>query len=137
MVIGERLRELRIGRKLSQGYIEKRTGLLRCYISRVENGHTVPNLDTLEKCARALQVPLYRLFYDGEKPQKLPGLAAEDNDGWGKKGKGAAELRTLAKLLSRMKSADQKLLFGLAARMAGRNKPHSSTSDRDGSPMTT
>src|SRR5207253_11089409 len=74
MVIGDRLRELRAGKKLSQGDIEKRTGLLRCYISRVENGHTVPAIETLEKIARALDVPLYQLFYDGEEPPELPNL---------------------------------------------------------------
>ena len=64
------------GRKnsFSQGDIEKRTGLLRCYISRVENGHTVPAIETLEKMARALEVPMYQLFYDGEEPPKLPNL---------------------------------------------------------------
>jgi transcriptional regulator with XRE-family HTH domain len=63
------------GRKrLSQGDIEKRTGLLRCYISRVENGHTVPAIETLEKLARAMEVPPYQLFYDGDKPSKLPNL---------------------------------------------------------------
>jgi transcriptional regulator with XRE-family HTH domain len=67
MVIGDKLKELREAKKLSQGDIEKRTGLLRCYISRVENGHTVPNVDALEKMARALEVPMYRLFTD-EKP---------------------------------------------------------------------
>ena len=68
MIIGERLRELREQKKFSQGEIEKRTGLLRCYTSRVENGHTVPAVETLEKYARALEVPMYRLFYDGEPP---------------------------------------------------------------------
>jgi transcriptional regulator with XRE-family HTH domain len=72
MVICDRLRELRESKNLSQGGIEKRTGLLRCYISRVENGHTVPAIETLEKLARALEVPLYQLFYDGEKPPQLP-----------------------------------------------------------------
>jgi transcriptional regulator with XRE-family HTH domain len=52
MVIGNRLKELRESKELSQGDIEKRTGLLRCYISRVENGHTVPAIETLEKMAR-------------------------------------------------------------------------------------
>jgi len=52
MVISDRLRALREEKKLSQGDIEKRTGLLRCYISRVENGHTVPAIETLEKMAR-------------------------------------------------------------------------------------
>jgi len=57
MVIGSRLKELRESKNLSQGDIEKRTGLLRCYISRVENGHTVPAIETLEKMARSLEVP--------------------------------------------------------------------------------
>ena len=66
MVIGYRLKELRESKELSQGDIEKRTGLLRCYISRVENGHTVPAVSTLEKMARALEVPMYKLFHEGE-----------------------------------------------------------------------
>jgi transcriptional regulator with XRE-family HTH domain len=70
MVIGDKLKELRETKKLSQGDIEKRTGLLCCYISRVENGHTVPNADTLEKMARALEVPLYRLFTDDAQVKK-------------------------------------------------------------------
>ena len=72
MIIGDRLRALREEKKLSQGDIEKRTGLLRCYISRVENGHTVPAIETLEKLARALECPLYQLFYDGEEPPSCP-----------------------------------------------------------------
>lgn len=67
MMIGDRLRELRSHKKLSQGDIEKRTGLLRCYLSRVENGHTVPTIETLEKIARALEVPMYQLFYGYEE----------------------------------------------------------------------
>ena len=67
MIIGERLRELRVAKHLSQGDIEKRTGLLPCYISRVENGHTVPAIETLEKMARGLELPLYQLMYDGDK----------------------------------------------------------------------
>src|SRR5213075_941361 len=75
MVICDRLRALREEKKLSQGDIEKRTGLLRCYISRVENGHTVPTVETLEKMARALEVPLYKLFYDGEAPTKARAIS--------------------------------------------------------------
>ena len=74
MIIGDRLRAMREEKKLSQGDVEKRTGLLRCYISRVENGHTVPAIETLEKLARALECPLYQLFYDGEEPPKLSNL---------------------------------------------------------------
>jgi transcriptional regulator with XRE-family HTH domain len=60
MLIGDKLRALREQKNLSQGHIEKRTGLLRCYLSRVECGHTVPSIETLEKWARALEVPLRR-----------------------------------------------------------------------------
>ncbi|MGA8221247.1 MAG: helix-turn-helix transcriptional regulator [Candidatus Acidiferrales bacterium] len=66
MVIADRLRGLREQKNLSQGDIEKRTGLFRCYISRVENGHTIPAIETLEKFARAMEVPLYQLFYDAK-----------------------------------------------------------------------
>jgi transcriptional regulator with XRE-family HTH domain len=59
MVIGDRLIELREAKMLSQGDIEKRTGLLRCYVSRIEDNHTVPSVDTLEKLARALEIPMY------------------------------------------------------------------------------
>jgi transcriptional regulator with XRE-family HTH domain len=76
VIIADHLRELREAKKLSQGDIEKRTGLLRNYISRVENGHTVPAIETLEKLARALEVPLYQLFYEGEEPPRVPNVPA-------------------------------------------------------------
>src|SRR6266700_3287751 len=90
MIIGDRLRALREDKKVSQGNIEKKTGLLRCYISRVEHGHTVPAIETLEKFARALEVPMYQLFYEGEEPPKLPNLPKRkttDDILWGSKGK--------------------------------------------------
>jgi transcriptional regulator with XRE-family HTH domain len=72
MLIGDRLRALREAKKLSQGDIERNSGLLRCYVSRVENGHTVPAIETLEKWARALRIPLYQLFYEGEALPQIP-----------------------------------------------------------------
>jgi len=75
MIIGTRLKKLREERNLSQGDIEKRTGLLRCYISRVENGHTVPSLETLERLAASLELPLYQLFFAGDEPPTLPNLS--------------------------------------------------------------
>ena len=75
MPIGTRIRKRREEKKLSQGDLEERTGLLRCYISRVENGHTVPSLATLEKFALGLEVPLYLLVYDGDEPPVLPHLS--------------------------------------------------------------
>jgi transcriptional regulator with XRE-family HTH domain len=77
MIIGERLRALREEKKFSQGDIEKRTGLLRCYLSRVENGHTVPSVETLEKISRALEVPLYQLFYEGKDVPAPPKITAK------------------------------------------------------------
>ena len=78
MIIGTRLRKLREERRLSQGDIEKRTGLLRCYISRVENGHTVPSLETLERLASALEIPLFQLFYEGDDPPPLTNLSRRE-----------------------------------------------------------
>ena len=120
MIIGDRLRELREEKKLSQGDIEKRTGLLRCYISRVENGHTVPAIETLEKLARALEVPLYQLFYEGEEPPKLPNLLkrkTSDNIVWGNSGKHAVYLHKLTKCLSKAAEPDRKLLLAMAQKM--------------------
>jgi len=120
MQIAQRLRELREAKNFSQGEIEKRTGLLRCYTSRVENGHTVPSIETLEKYARALEVPLYRLFYEGEEPPKKPKLppAEKTEPLWGTRGKEWSELRRLAKALSLMDGSKRMLLLGLAQRMA-------------------
>ena len=64
MNIGETIRSFRLQRGMSQGDIEKRTGLLRCYLSRVENGHTIPSLDTLSKIAGAMELPLAQFFAD-------------------------------------------------------------------------
>lgn len=114
MQIGERLRELRESKDLSQGEIEKRSGLLRVYVSRVENGHTVPAIETLEKLARALEVPMYQLFYEGEEPPKvpaLPKLRLVDHTEWGSSGKDARYLRKLRRLLARMSDGDRRLLL--------------------------
>src|SRR5437879_7020792 len=100
MILGERLRTVREQKELSQGDIEKRSGLLRCYISRVENGHTVPAVETLEKMARALEVPMYRLFHDGEVPAGLSKLKPPKDDEFGRKGAEADYFSKLRKLLA-------------------------------------
>ena len=123
MIIGDRLREMREERKLSQGDIEKRTGLLRCYVSRVENGHTVPAIETLEKLARAMEIPMYQLFYDGEEPPKLPNLPkrnSSDDIAWGSSGKDARYLGKLRRLLAKTEEEDRKLLLYMAQKMAKR-----------------
>jgi transcriptional regulator with XRE-family HTH domain len=123
MIIGDRLRELREVKKFSQGEVEKRTGLLRCYISRVENGHTVPAVETLEKFARALEVPMYELFYDGEEPPKLPNLPkrkAGNDIAWGSKGKDARLLANFCRVFSRMEAGDLGMVLFMAQKMASR-----------------
>ena len=121
MVIGDRLRQLREDKKLSQGDIEKRTGLLRCYVSRVENGHTIPAIETLEKMARALEVPLYQLFYDGDEPPNVPNLLkqrASDASAWGSTGKNSIYLHKLVKCLGKSTDSDRKLLLALAQKVS-------------------
>jgi transcriptional regulator with XRE-family HTH domain len=125
MIIGERLRQIREQKNLSQGDIERKTGLLRCYVSRVENGHTVPAIETLEKLARAMDVPVCRLFYDGEKPPELPALPKREKgvpDGWGATGKESRFLRRFRTLLRRMEGRDRTLLLGLAQKMVSKGR---------------
>jgi transcriptional regulator with XRE-family HTH domain len=120
-MIGERLRTLRKDRNLSQGDIEERTGLQRCYVSRVENGHTIPSLETLQKMALALEVPLYKFFYEGDEPPQAPPLpivkkkAAEE---WGFSGKWGQFVGRLRSLLGKMEENDRQLLLLMAYKMA-------------------
>src|SRR5712672_1855214 len=123
MMISERLKDLREAKHLSQGDVEKRTGLLRCYLSRVENGHTVPAIETLEKMARALEVPLYQLFYDGEEPPQVPNLLKRKSSGeiaWGSSGKDARFLSKLRRLLGKSDEQHRKLILLMAQKMAHR-----------------
>ncbi|MGH9452422.1 MAG: helix-turn-helix domain-containing protein [Terriglobia bacterium] len=124
MVIGRRLRKLREERTLSQGDIEKRTGLLRCYISRVENGHTVPSLETLERLAAALEVPLYQLFYEGDDPPDLPNLSnrqtpeelvlSEEQE------KQVRFFEKVKRVLDKIEEKDRQLLLYMAQKLASR-----------------
>jgi len=125
MNIGERLRAFREQKKLSQGDIEQRTGLLRCYISRVENNNCVPAIETLEKMARALEVPLYQLFYDGEEPLKpsvLPKRRLGKDLAWGHSGKDGRVLDKFRRLLSRTGKKDRELLLLTAQKLASQSK---------------
>jgi len=123
MLIGTRLRQLREQKQMSQGDIEERTGLLRCYVSRVENGHTVPSLETLERFAGVLDVPLYLLFYSGDEAPETPNLTprksleemTSDN---GDKGQDAQFLLRLKNLLTRLTEPDRDVLLSVAKRLA-------------------
>jgi transcriptional regulator with XRE-family HTH domain len=120
MIIGDRLREMREEKRLSQGDIEKRTGLFRSYISRIEHNHSVPTIESLEKMARALEVPLYQLFYDGEEPPKPPILPKRksDENAWGSSGKDGRFLSKLRRLLGKSSDGDRKLVMHMAQKMA-------------------
>jgi len=121
MLIGARLRELREERKLSQGDITEVIGLPRSYISRIENGHAIPSLETLQRLAAALDVPFYRLFYTGqdaangqlvrrslEELAKDPGLA-------GNEARFLIEIRALTR---RLGDTERIFLLNLARKLA-------------------
>jgi transcriptional regulator with XRE-family HTH domain len=119
MVIGDRLKTLREEKDLSQGDIEERTGLLRCYVSRVENGHTVPSVETLEKFARALELPLYHLMFDGEKPPAPPkSIKRSTEDSLESSRSGALLMRKMLPLLAKMNQDDRNLILFLAGRVS-------------------
>jgi transcriptional regulator with XRE-family HTH domain len=110
MKIGATIRGFRLQRGLSQGDIEKRTGLLRCYLSRVENGHTIPSLDTLTKIARSLEIPLAHFFAENGAPKDLPTQRVSDD-----------ELRFLTQIRrysSSLNDSDKKLLLAMVKKFA-------------------
>jgi transcriptional regulator with XRE-family HTH domain len=125
MLIGTRLRQLREQKQMSQGDIEERTGLLRCYISRVENGHTVPSLETLERFAGVLDVPLYQLFYSDEGFPPTPSLTPRKTLEEMTAENGAIEedaqfLLKLRNVLTDLGGPDRDVLLTLAKRLATR-----------------
>ena len=122
MFVGERLRVVREQKQLSQGDIEKRTGLLRCYISRVENGHTVPSLETLEKMARALEMHLYQLLYDGDRPPAEGHSNGNQAGEWGGFGKDAPYLHKLRQLLAKMNDNDRVVFFSFVQNLVNRRR---------------
>jgi len=116
LMIGERLRTIRESKSLSQGDIEKRTGMLRCYTSRVENGHTVPSIETLAKYAQALDFPLYQIFYDGEaEPKKIKGLNLDGEKlSLGER----REIESLGRKFTKLKPRDKLLVRHMIAKLA-------------------
>ena len=111
MNIGETIRNFRLHRGMSQGDIEKRTGLLRCYLSRVENGHTIPSLDTLAKIARAMELPLSQFFSESGHSNGTKGLPQLSDD----------ELRFLSQIRRysvSLNDSDRKLVLAMVKKMA-------------------
>jgi transcriptional regulator with XRE-family HTH domain len=121
MMIGDRLRRFREAARFSQKDIVERTGLMHGYVSRVENGHTIPSIETLEKFARALEVPLYQLFYDSDEPPALPELSRQRSTNdvlWGSSGKAESYLTKFRQHLSRMDEDDRRLLLLVARKIS-------------------
>ena len=111
MNIGETIRNFRLQKGMSQGDIEKRTGLLRCYLSRVENGHTIPSLDTLAKIASAMEMPLAQ-FFAGDHPDNgskaLPQLSEDE----------IRFLTQIRRYSSNLNDSDRKLVLAMVKKMA-------------------
>lgn len=124
MYIADRLRQFREAKNLSQGDIEIRTGLHRCYVSRVENGHTVPSLETLEKLARAFEIPLYQLFYKGDELPPVPNspLVGKTKGDWVFSGRGLRLFSKIRRAVSQMTDKDRQLLLCMAQKMSRRRR---------------
>jgi transcriptional regulator with XRE-family HTH domain len=122
MDIAFRIRQLREYKKLSQGGLEQRTGLLRCYLSRVENGHTVPSIETLEKISSALEIPMYQLFFSDEtsSPEVSNERSTDLRQDWASFGKGRRMLGKFRTALAQMSNRDRALLLFIAAKMVGK-----------------
>jgi transcriptional regulator with XRE-family HTH domain len=122
MEIGQKLRELREEKHMSQGDIGKKACLLQCYVSRVERGRTIPNVETLEKFANVLGIPLYRLFTDGESI-RMPKLLSTNSESarQPRRGKLFDDLHLFGRAFRRMDRRRQILLMGLARKMARRH----------------
>ena len=112
MILGGRLKGLRTEQGLSQGDLQARTGFLRCYISRVENGHCIPMVDTLEKWVNALSIPLYQLFYDGPLRQTSSGKSDSPHD------KFELLVRNFRIAFGKMSERHRQMLTGVALQMA-------------------
>jgi transcriptional regulator with XRE-family HTH domain len=111
MNIGETIRNYRLQKGMSQGDIEKRTGLLRCYLSRVENGHTIPSLDTLSKIAGAMELPLSQFFSEAGHTNGAKGLPQLSDD----------EVRFLSQIRRysvSLNDSDRKLVLAMVKKMA-------------------
>ena len=105
MQIGSRIRELRERRGLTQGDVERGTGMLRAYISRVEHGHTIPSVENIERFALVLGVPLHEML----KEEGGDVLADRFDEPF---------LRLLAGYVHKMAAADRESLLSLAQRLA-------------------
>jgi transcriptional regulator with XRE-family HTH domain len=110
MNIGVTIRGYRLQKGMSQGDIEKRTGLLRCYLSRVENGHTVPSLETLQKIAGALEMPLSQFFAGESMSHDMSPLNLSETE--------IRFLTQVQRYSAHLSESDRKLLLAMVRKFA-------------------
>lgn len=110
MNIGSTIRGYRLQKGMSQGDIEKKTGLLRCYLSRVENGHTVPSLETLQKIAGALDLPLSQFFADETVSHEMASLNLSESE--------IRFLTQVQRYSAHLSDSDRKLLLAMVRKFA-------------------
>jgi transcriptional regulator with XRE-family HTH domain len=108
--IGATIRTYRLQKGMSQGDIEKRTGLLRCYLSRVENGHTVPSLDTLQKIAGAMDLQLAQFFADESVSREMSGMRLSEDE--------IRFLTQIQRYAAKLSENDRKLLLAMVRKFA-------------------
>jgi len=108
--IGTTIRDYRLQKGMSQGDIEKRTGLLRCYLSRVENGHTVPSLETLQKIAGALDLQLSQFFAEETVSREVSTLNLSEEE--------IRFLTQVQRYAANLSDSDRRLLLAMVRKFA-------------------
>ena len=108
--IGSTIRDYRLQKGMSQGDIEKRTGLLRCYLSRVENGHTVPSLETLQKIAGALDLQLAQFFAEDNVVKEVATLNLSEEE--------IRFLTQVQRYSANLSESDRRLLLAMVRKFA-------------------
>lgn len=108
--IGTTIRDFRLQKGMSQGDIEKRTGLLRCYLSRVENGHTVPSLETLQKIAGALDLQLSQFFANDTVAPHVSSLSLSEEE--------IRFLTQIQRYSANLSDSDRRLLLAMVRKFA-------------------
>jgi len=63
-MFGERLKHVRREKGLSQGELADRAGINRSYLSMIENGHSSPTMDVVERLAAGIGISVWRLISD-------------------------------------------------------------------------
>ena len=125
MFIGKRIRAIRESKSLTQADLEGRTALARTYISRIENGHLVPSVETFERIARGLGVPLYQLFCDQHQSPAVVTLPDGNSVGRGRSGRDTRMLLQFRTYISRMSKEDRQLLADVAVLLVRKRKTRS------------